>query len=310
MDYTIPMHRCVVLGVPIDVLTQADAMRRITALCRSGGQFHIATPNPEMLVEASKNAKFKKVLQNTAMNIPDGIGVVWAMRRAMFSSSDSAVLFEQAMPQHRESRSGASSMLLDSSPAAADSSLEENVDCAAADSSLEENINSLEKNMPQRVTGTDLLQGIASANSRLCPPERIFLLGAGPGVAEKAAEELRRRNPAIQEIGTYGGSPREEKEATIIARINACSSTLLFVAYGAPQQDLWIAKNLAKMPSVKIAIGVGGAFDCIAGKKRRAPRWMQHLGIEWLWRLILEPRRMRRIWRAVIVFPWLVWKME
>jgi len=243
-----------------------------------------------MLVEAAKNESFKTILQNTAMNIPDGIGVVWAMKRK-FGGSEVLKFGNSSKPPRPTGSSGRANL-------------------------------QTSKPRIERITGTDLLLSIASANSRLCPPERIFLLGAGPGVAEKAAEELKRRNPAIQEIGTYGGSPKEEEEATIIARINAFSftprssggsgvgSTLLFVAYGAPQQDLWIAKNLAKMPSVKIAMGVGGAFDFIAGKKRRAPPWMQHLGIEWLWRLILEPRRMRRIWRAVIVFPWLVWKTE
>lgn len=234
------MPRIPILGIPIDVVSELDAIRHIAGCCRSAGQFHIATPNPEMLVEATKNEEFRKVLQNTALNIPDGAGLVWAMRKG------------------------------------------------------------------ERVTGTDLLQSITSLESRLCPPERIFLLGAAEGIAQRAAEELKRKNPAIREIDCFSGSPKQSDEADIIQRINAFNPTILFVAFGAPAQDLWIARNLPKMQSVKVAMGVGGAFDFIAGKRRRAPRWMRSMGLEWLWRLILEPRRIKRIWRAVVVFPWLV----
>ena len=257
----------------MDILTREGAVERITAMCRSEGQFHIATPNPEMLVEAAKNDSFKTILKNTAMNIPDGIGLVWAMRKKFRCLEVGRKTPETSTLLHHTT----------SKPLH----------------------HTTTKPRIERITGTDLLQSIIVAESRLCPPERIFLLGGAPGIAEKAAEELKRRNPAITEIGTYSGSPKEEDAATIIARIKTFSPTLLFVAYGAPKQDLWIAKNLAKMPSVKIAMGVGGAFDFLAGKRRRAPRWMQNLGIEWLWRRMMEPKRVLRIWRAVVVFPWL-----
>jgi len=78
------------------------------------------------------------------------------------------------------------------------------------------------------------------------------------------------------------------------------------VALGAPRQEKWIAENLAKVPSVKVAIGVGGAFDFLSGKIRRAPVFMQKMGLEWFWRLMQEPKRLPRIFNAVIVFLWLV----
>lgn len=242
------MQRCDILGVPVDCVTESEAVQRISALCRSAGQFHIATPNPEMLVEATKNHEFKKVLQKTALNIPDGIGLVWAMKKKL----------------------------------------------------------SAESSFFERVTGTDFLQKLASSESRLCPPERIFLLGAAPGIAERAAAALRNLNPAIKEIGSWSGSPRSEDEEDILRRINTFSPSLLFVAFGAPKQDLWIARNLARVPSVKIAMGVGGAFDFLAKRRARAPQWMQKCGIEWLWRLFCEPKRIGRIVNAVIVFPWLL----
>ncbi|TRZ77530.1 glycosyltransferase, partial [bacterium] len=79
---------------------------------------------------------------------------------------------------------------------------------------------------------------------------------------------------------------------------------ILLVAYGNPasRQEKWIEQNLPKLPSVKVAMGVGGSFDFLAGNIARAPKWMQRIGIEWLWRLGRQPRRGKRIFRAVVVF--------
>ncbi|MBI2117865.1 WecB/TagA/CpsF family glycosyltransferase, partial [Candidatus Peregrinibacteria bacterium] len=81
---------------------------------------------------------------------------------------------------------------------------------------------------------------------------------------------------------------------------------LLLVAFGAPEQDLWIDRYLSAMPSVRVAMGIGGTLDFLAGVRKRAPALVQKLGFEWLWRLLNEPWRLRRIWNAVVVFPWLV----
>jgi len=89
---------------------------------------------------------------------------------------------------------------------------------------------------------------------------------------------------------------------------NAFLPALILVGYGAPYQDIWIADNINKMPSVKIAAGVGGTFDFMSGTIKRAPKIMQSLSLEWLWRLLLQPKRAIRIARAVIVFPYMVFK--
>lgn len=156
--------------------------------------------------------------------------------------------------------------------------------------------------LPERVTGVDLLSAVTA--DATCPP--VFLLGAAEGVAEAAAEHLRKKNPSLHIAGTYAGSPHEDQEATIISKINASGASILFVAYGAPKQDLWIRKNLSKMPTVHVAMGVGGAFDFLAGKRKRAPQVFRSFGLEWLWRLIQEPSRIGRIFTAVVVFPYLV----
>ena len=94
----------------------------------------------------------------------------------------------------------------------------------------------------------------------------------------------------------------------IIQEIAASNSDILFIAYSPPKQEKWIVENLGKMPLIKLAMGVGGAFDFIAGQIPRAPKILRIIGLEWLWRLIQEPRRVKRIFKAVVVFPWLVIK--
>ncbi len=143
-----------------------------------------------------------------------------------------------------------------------------------------------------RVTGTELV--LALARRAATEGWRLFLLGAAPGVAERAAEALAREVGGVRIVGTFAGSPRPEDEATILARLGSAQPDLLFVAYGAPAQELWLARNLARTTAV-VGIGVGGAFDFLAGVKPRAPRLLQRLGLEWLYRLWREPWRARRM---------------
>jgi len=154
--------------------------------------------------------------------------------------------------------------------------------------------------LPQRVTGSDGLPLIAARAAQT--GWKLFLLGAAPGVAEQAAANLMRRYPGLRIAGTYAGSPDPSEDEALVARINASGADILFVAYGAPRQDLWIARNASRL-TVRVAIGVGGALDFAAGRVPRAPRWMQRLGLEWLFRLVREPWR----WRRMLRLPRFVW---
>jgi N-acetylglucosaminyldiphosphoundecaprenol N-acetyl-beta-D-mannosaminyltransferase len=149
----------------------------------------------------------------------------------------------------------------------------------------------LGKRLPERVTGSDGVPIIAERAAR--EGWRLYLLGAAPGIADKAAGILVARYPGLQIAGTYSGSPAASEEDEIVARINASRADVLFVAYGAPNQDKWIARNLPRL-NVSMAMGVGGAFDFIAGIVPRAPLWMRRAGLEWLYRLMLQPWRIRR----------------
>ncbi len=154
--------------------------------------------------------------------------------------------------------------------------------------------------LPERVAGSDMIPLIAKQAARL--GHRVFLLGAAPGVAEKAAARLVNTAPGVMIVGTHAGSPAIEEEDNIVEMIRAAAPDILFVAYGAPQQDFWIARNLDRL-EVPVAMGVGGAFDFLAGVSRRAPVWVQRLGFEWLYRLAREPWR----WRRQLDIPRFMW---
>lgn len=153
----------------------------------------------------------------------------------------------------------------------------------------------------ERICGVDLMEKICEYSSKI--NKKVFLLGALNGAAEKTVKNLQYKYPNLkaESLENY-----ENCESAILT----FKPDVLFVALGAPKQEKWIYKNLNKFPSVKIAVGVGGAFDFLSGNIRRAPRWMRKIGMEWLWRLTQEPQRIKRILKATIEFPLLVWKKK
>jgi len=234
-------ERIRIMGIPFDKLTQKSALVLLLqklATPRSAEPFFIATPNPEMLLESRKNEKFRQILQNTGLNIPDGTGILLAA-------------------------------LINRTP------------------------------LYERVTGTDLMQALCL---KVLPDTRIFLLGAAKGVAEKTKNHLAAQRK-INIVGTYSGSASPSDDKKLRKIINDAQPDLLFVAFGAPKQELWLARNLPHLPSVKVAMGVGGAFDFIAGVRKRAPLFIRKIGLEWLYRLIRQPKRIIRIFNATVRFP-------
>lgn len=235
------MHRdrIHILGVPVDNLTREDAVERIAQFIVSGDPHQVVTVNPEFVVAAQNNYEFMHVLQEADLNLPDGVGLLWASRY-------------------------------------------------------------LGQPLKERVTGTDTVLAL----SRLAAEKgwRLFLLGAGEGVAEAAARKLQATNPGLIIVGTYSGSSSRAEEDKILALVQKAQPHILLVAFGAPQQDLWIYRNKGKL-GAPLAMGVGGALDFIARKVPRAPSWIQRLGLEWLFRLIREPWR----WRRMLALPYFVW---
>jgi N-acetylglucosaminyldiphosphoundecaprenol N-acetyl-beta-D-mannosaminyltransferase len=157
--------------------------------------------------------------------------------------------------------------------------------------------------LPERVAGSDLVIKLAELSHQ--KGYRIYFLGAQPGVAEQAIQKLKERYPHLHVAGCFAGSPAPAENEAIVQRILPTRPDILLVAYGAPRQDKWIARNLERL-QIPVCMGVGGSYDFIAGTARRAPRWLQRLELEWLHRLAMQPWRWRRIWNAVPRFSWLV----
>ena len=145
--------------------------------------------------------------------------------------------------------------------------------------------------MPERVSGFDLANELLKASAPL--KKSVYLFGSKPGVAEKAAEKIVSLYPGIEIAGVADGYFDAEKEAKIIDDINEKSPDILFVCLGFPKQEFWIDAHSDL--NAKIAMGLGGSLDVFAGTVKRAPKFFQKFGIEWLYRLIKQPSRFMRM---------------
>lgn len=146
--------------------------------------------------------------------------------------------------------------------------------------------------VPERVPGVDLTQALLAYAAE--HGKKVFFFGAAPGVAEQAAVRSTQLHPGLLVAGTRNGYFTEAESSAIIAEINAAQAELLFVALGVPKQEQWIHDHRqALLP--RVIMGVGGTLDVLAGKVKRAPVWMQHAGLEWLYRLLCQPSRFIRM---------------
>lgn len=171
----------------------------------------------------------------------------------------------------------------------------------------------------KRVPGIDLMYDICQMAAER-KKSIYFVGGLDANVLQKAAKALQQQLPTLKIVGVSPGpeialgdknskkiihySTTENEQ--LLDNIIMTAPDILFVGFGHIKQEQWIAENLSHLPSVKIAMGVGGAFDILGGTIRRAPSLMRQGGYEWLWRLIIQPWRWKRIWTAVVIFPWLV----
>jgi len=164
----------------------------------------------------------------------------------------------------------------------------------------------------ERIPGVDAMLDICREAAK--KGKKIYLLGSrNQETVIQTRVALESQFPGIQIAGGHPGVPLcveknvlatdEKKDKEIIEDIRHASPDVLFVAFGHNKQERWIERSLHSLPSVKIAMGVGGAFDFVSGRVRRAPRCMRSLGLEWLWRLFRQPWRVGRIFRAAVVFP-------
>ncbi len=160
----------------------------------------------------------------------------------------------------------------------------------------------------KRVAGASMMMSLIELAAE--KSWRVFLLGGRGQAAERAAEKLRNKYSALEIKGESGpeeiGKERPREKQDLIEQVNRFKPHLLFVGFGQVKQEKWIAKNLAKL-KVRVAMGVGGAIDQVVKPWLRAPKLLQYLGLEWLWRLMMQPWRIKR--QLVLVrFVWLLVK--
>ncbi len=215
------------LGVPVDCVDMSQSLAVVDAMVAGDRPATIIAVNPEKVMKARQDPALRRFLWNCGLLIPDGIGVVYAVRL-------------------------------------------------------------LEKQHIERVSGADLMPAIcASAAAR---GYTVFLFGATEAVNRRAAEVLQQSYPRLRIVGRHHGFVDDAGMPAVIEQINASRPDVLFVALGSPKQELWLERYLPQL-NVKVCQGVGGTFDVIAGKLKRAPLFFRRYNLEWLYRLMREPRR-------------------
>ncbi|MDJ0836696.1 MAG: WecB/TagA/CpsF family glycosyltransferase [Acidobacteriota bacterium] len=226
--------RVTLFGLEMANRTRDEAVAEVLGLAATGRRKRVAFVNPACVNIALKDSAYLKVLHQSDLIYPDGIGIQLA--------------------------------------------------CKFTGRRLRDNLN-----------GTDLYPALAEKMAET--GQSLFLLGARPGVAQAMAERARERWPALNICGVRHGYVQPEEEAEVVDQINATGADVLLVAMGVPQQELWIDRMLPRL-EIGVVMGVGGLFDFYSGRMPRAPLWMREVGLEWLYRLIKEPRRM---WRRYLV---------
>ena len=151
--------------------------------------------------------------------------------------------------------------------------------------------------LKQKVAGVDFGTEVLSLAAKNGYP--VFLLGGKPSVAETAAKKLKAQFPALRIVGTHNGyfEKKGAENGRVLRQINESGARILFVCFGAPAQEQWIAENKSRLPTVRLLAGLGGSLDIYAGAARRAPSFFIGARLEWLYRLVREPRRFGRMLR-------------
>lgn len=229
-----------ILNVRIDDINLITAIEVLHELIASNKPHIITTPNPEIILKASEDAKLLKIINSSSLNIPDGFGL-------KLTSTLNSKLFKS-------------------------------------------------EKISNRLTGIDFANAIISESKKT--GIKLFFLGASDFV-NKTATSIAKSNGA----NIVGSSSANPDCKTIFSEIDDSNADVTFVAYGCPKQEYFMHKAIQQCKKPRIYIGLGGTLDFISGKTKRAPKIISKLGLEWLFRLINEPRRLKRIFNATIVFP-------
>lgn len=262
-----------ILNIPIKKVKKDQFLNLVKEIIKHKQKLQVATVNAEFLVDSQNDQKFYEILKSS-FNITDSVAILWAAFYLKYSNTK--ILFLRILLKII--------LFLPSLILIPFGAL-------------------IFKVIPERLAGADIFWDLIEIahNNKL----NIFLLGAGPNIAKKTAKILKQKYHNLQIVGAEMGD--DLRPEALLKKINQRQTNLLFVAYGAPKQEKWIANNLKYLNYGIVAIGVGGTFDFVSGHVKRAPLWLRKIGLEWFYRLCQEPKkRLKRIIKAIFIFPWLV----
>jgi N-acetylglucosaminyldiphosphoundecaprenol N-acetyl-beta-D-mannosaminyltransferase len=259
-----------VLGVRFHPLDRKQAAQAVIELARSGGRHYVVKPYSEFMPPARGDARIRDILNGASLCLADGAGILWAA--------------------HYLSLRGGSLRAFLQLPAALLSLLTSSA--------------ALRRPLPQAMRGVDFTWGMLEALAGV--GLSVYLLGGTTDELDGTAACIEERFPDLRIVGKHDGyfKTRDAQNDEVIAAVNAAAPDVLLVAMGFPRQEKWIAENLPRL-DVRVAVAEGGSFSFISGTTRRAPGWMRRAGLEWLFRLLRQPSRLRRQ-LALPVFVWLV----
>jgi N-acetylglucosaminyldiphosphoundecaprenol N-acetyl-beta-D-mannosaminyltransferase len=264
--------RTEVLGLPVDILTKKETFDKITDWIRVGIKKPkmVVTAYSEFFVNAQVDREFAKIVQKADLVTPDGRSVLAAVKYMKLARY----------------KSGLGKII----------------------EGLKVGGDILRNNLGEVVTGVWLFEELTGMAEK--KGWKVFLLGGWDNVSGRTAEMLLGRFPSIRvkyDAGERVVGTDWQTNKMVIEKINKFKPDLLFVAYNPIKQEKWIA-NHANELKVGVAMGVGGTFNEYLGEFKKAPVWMEQVGLKWLWRVMVEPKRLKRILKAVLVFPWLVFR--
>lgn len=267
------MNKIDIMGVKISKLNIDQILGEINCFLNDENKKYISTVNPEFIMASLEDDDFKQILNNSGLAIPDGIGILWAARYLSWKSNLKNKFLLRINENFRIIISGLSLIFYPRF-------------CKTV--------------LSERISGVDLMWSIAKLSEQNnCS---IFFLGGFDKVGEITAKKFKTVYPELLIAGVYEGSYQEGDDYVIQELINKSKADVVFVAFGQVKQEKWIVRNLPNLASVKLAMGVGGSFDFVSGKAKRAPRFFQKIGLEWLWRVLLQPSRLGRIITATFRF--------
>lgn len=281
-----------ILGIKISITSMSKVLEFVKLRLETKEKFYIVTPNPENLLLATKDWLLEKSIRRAHLSIPDGIGLAQAYKFLKYKESKHDILrffkiFIQGLYVGYKT-------LVDKKYLTDDLEI---------------------------IKGRELFLDILKIiNDR---KGRVYLFGGENGEQEQSIKNLKLKFPDISFQTNYkfpqfnkNGQPVSQIDRkmhkSILGSIKLFEPDMVFVAMNTPKQEKWIFRNLYRLQKVTGAMAVGGTFNYVAGNMKLPPKWMEKMGLEWVYRLIQEPKRLKRIINAIIIFPWevFIWKLK